>query len=106
MRNEYYQKQWSPSQEAHDGSFLSDLVRLQRVKLNNDPVFGQTKFSGQKLKDLGTVFLILVSSVGHTYSGHRQHHTRRARASYQNWQPGLHHQVHPVLWFSQSSRGA
>ncbi len=32
------QRPQCPSQEAHDGSLLPDLVRLQCVELNNNPV--------------------------------------------------------------------
>lgn len=62
----------------------------------SSPVFSQTELSGQKLKDLGAVLLVLVGSVGHTDSRHGQHHTRRARAGYQHRQPGLHHHIHPL----------
>lgn len=42
LRNEIvsYVKQQHPSQEAHDGSLLPDLVRLQLVELDNNPVNG------------------------------------------------------------------
>lgn len=53
----------NPSQEAHDSSFLPDLVRLQRVELNNNPV-KQNKavktYSGLKYAALSFEMYILM----------------------------------------------
>lgn len=66
------------------------------VCADSSPVLRQTEFSGQKLKDLCTVLLVLLSSVSHTNGRHWQHHTWRERACYQHCQPRVHHNIHPL----------
>ncbi len=62
----------------------------------NLPVIAKPKFSFQKLEDFGTVLLVFVRSISHSYGrqGHQQ--TRGAGPRYHHRQVSLHHQIHPL----------